>query len=245
MRRVALVAALAACGDTGGNLVSFQVVAQGAAGGAVSDTGLGWHVVLSQATIHVGAVYLNLSVPISGMQVTPCILPGVYTAEELAPLTIDALATDPQAFPALATGTDDEARTGELWLAGGDINAAADPTVIAEVTGTATRAAQAIAFHGTITISSDNRGVTGGNPALPSLHPICSQRIVSPIPIALRPRDHGTLVVTVDPRGWFANVDFTELPPGGEFPDDNANPASQALFNGLEAPTASFELSFQ
>jgi hypothetical protein len=242
--RVWFAVALAACGTTGGNFVSFDVVAQGAPGAGVADTGLGWHVELSRATLHIGAVYLNLSMPISGSQETTCILPGVYTAQQLSPLDVDVLSTAAQPFPETGTGTDDEARTGEIWLTGGDVNADADSTVIAQIAGTATRAAQVIRFTAEVTISSANRGIPA-TPAQPSLHPICKQRIVSPIPVDLRPRDHGTLAVTIDASGWFANVDFTLVPPDGVFPDDNANLASQNLFTGLRAAAATFQLSFQ
>lgn len=244
MKRAVLAVALAACGTTGSSVVNFGVVAQGVPGGGVADTALGWHVELSRATLHIGAVYLNLSVPNSGAQETTCILPGVYTAQELSGLDVDVLSTAPQPFPEPGTGTDDEARTGEVWLTGGDVNANSDRTVIAELAGTATRAAQVLPFTAQITINSGNRGIPSP-PVLPSLHPICKQRIVSPIRIDLRPRDRGTLAITVDPSEWFANVDFTMLPPGGAFPDDNANPASQNLFTAIRAATATFQFSFQ
>jgi hypothetical protein len=243
--RALFAVALAACGTTGGNIVSFDVVAQGKPGAGDAVTGLGWHVVLSEAKLHVGAVYLNLAVTISGSQGTSCILPGVYTAQELAPLDIDALSTAPQPFPQAATGTDDQTRTGEVWLTGGDINADTDSTVIARLAGTATRAAQVIPFTAQITISAGNRGIPPSNPAQPSQHPICKQRIVSPIPIDVHPRDGGTLAITVDPSGWFANVDFTQLPPDGTFPDDDGNLASQNLFTALRAASATFQLAFQ
>lgn len=238
-------AALAACGTTGGDVVTFDVVAQGAPGAGTIDTGLGWHVELSRAKVHLGAVYLNLAVPISGSQETRCILPGIYTAEELSSLDVDVLSTAPQAFPAPGTGTDDEARTGEVWLTGGDVNADADATVIADLAGTATRGSEVIPFSAAVTISTTNRGIPPSNPAQPSQHPICKQRIVSPIPIGLRPRNGGTLAIQVDTHAWFANVDFDDLPPDGVFPDDNQNPASQHLFTGLRAATATFQLSFQ
>jgi hypothetical protein len=244
VRRVLLAATLAACGTTGGNVISFDVVAQGAPGAGVTDTGLGWHVELSKAKLHLGAVYLNLAVPISGSQETNCILPGIYTAEELSSLDVDALSTAAQPFPQAATGTDDEARTGEVWLTGRNVNADSDTTVIAQLAGTATKAAQVIPFAADVTISSSNRGIPPSNPAQPSQHPICKQRIVSPIPIDLSPRDHGTLAITVDASGWFANVDFTLLPPGGTFPDDNTSSASQNLFTALRAATATFQLAF-
>src|SRR5262249_23042941 len=136
---LALAAALAACGTTGGDLVSFDVVAQGAPGGAVSDTALGWHVELSKATLHIGAVYLNMTRPTSGIQGTECILPSVYTGQELEGRDVDVLSQAAQPFPAPGTGTDDEALTGEIWLTGGNVNAATDNTVIADLAGTATK----------------------------------------------------------------------------------------------------------
>jgi hypothetical protein len=234
-----------ACGTTGGNVVTFDVAAKGADGASTVDTALGWHVVLTRAKLHIGAVYLNLSVPISGSQETNCILPGVYTAEELSALDVDVLSTSPQPFSDKATGTDDEARTGEVWLTGGDVNASGDSTVIADLAGTATKGAQLLPFTATITIGNGNRGIPPSDPAQPSQHPICKQRIVSPIPIDLRPQDGGTLVVRVDTQPWFANVDFAALPADGVFPDNNTNAASQNLFTGLRAATASFQLSFQ
>jgi len=58
--------------------------------------------------VHLGAVYLNSPTPISGSAATNCILPGIYTAEELSPLDVDVLSTAAQPFPEAATGTDDE-----------------------------------------------------------------------------------------------------------------------------------------
>jgi hypothetical protein len=244
-----LCVALAACGTTGGDLVTFGVAAAGVPGARSLDTGLGWHVELTRARVHVGAVYLDLAVPISGSQETACILPGIYTGEELAALDVDVLDATHQPFPQRATGTNDEARTGEVWLTGGDVNADADSTVIADLAGTATNATTTVPFTGTITIGTANRGIPGSDPAQPSQHPICKQRIVSPIAIDLRPHDGGTLVLAIDTRTWFANVDFTALVPDGAggfvFPDTNTNAASQSLFNGLRAASSTFHLSFE
>lgn len=241
----ATIAAVAACGSTGGSVVTFDVAAAGAGGASTVDTPLGWHVVLTRAKLHLGAVYLNLSVPISGSQATTCILPGVYTAEDLSALDVDVLSTALQPFPAPATGTDDEARTGEVWFTGGDVNADSDSTVIADLAGTATRGAQVLPFTATVTIGSGNRGIPQSDPALPSQHPICKQRIVSPIAIDLRPHDGGTLIIRIDTAPWFGNVDFAALPADGAFPDNNAGAPSQNLFTGLRAATAAFQLSFQ
>jgi hypothetical protein len=240
-----VVCLLAACGTTGGDVVTFNVVARGTPGSSVFQTAQGWNVMLTRATLHIGAVYLNKAVPISGSQETNCILPGIYTAEELFPLDVDVLSTDRQPFPLAGTGTNDEARTGEIWLTGGDVNADTDSTAIAEIAGTASNALLAMPFSARITISTTNRGIPASTPALPSQHPICKQRIVSPIPIDLRPHDAGTLVIDVDAERWFDNVDFVSLPSGGVFPDDNSTPTSQNLFSALRAATTTFQLSFE
>jgi hypothetical protein len=243
-----LVVLLAACGTTGGDVVSFDVVAAGTADASAIDTGLGWHVELTRARLHIGAVYLNLAVPISGSQETNCILPGIYTAEELEGLDVDVLSTTRQSFPTRGTGTNDEARTGEIWLTGGDVNADSDATVIADIAGEATKDAVAMPFTASVTISQANRGIAATDPSQPSQHPICKQRIVSPIPIDLRPSEGATLVIAIDTHVWFANVDFTALVPDGAgfvFPDENTNVASQNLFTGIRAAAATFQLSFE
>ncbi|TMQ02705.1 MAG: hypothetical protein E6J91_50515 [Deltaproteobacteria bacterium] len=236
---------LVGCGSTGGSVVAFDVAAAGVPGASLIEAAAGWHVTLSRATLHIGAVYLNLAVPISGSQETSCILPGIYTAQELSGLDVDTLSTALQPFPAPATGTDDEARTGEIWLTGGDVNADSDSTVIADIAGTASRGAQVLPFTATVTISGRNRGIPPSDPAQPSAHPICKQRIVSPIPIDLRPRDGGTLAILIDTASWFSAVDFTALPADGVLPDNNSNSASQNLFTGLRAAAATFQLSFR
>jgi hypothetical protein len=247
---MAIVMLVGACNaSTGGDLATFSVVAVGGPTNATLDTGSGWHVELSRAHLHVGAVYLNLAVPISGSQATNCILPGIYTAEELDALDVDVLSAERQAFATPGTGTNDEARSGEVWLTGGDINAVSDQTVIADVAGVATRDVMTMPFTATITISGANRGIPPSDPSLPSQHPICKQRIVSPIAIDLSPHDGGTLVLTVGTHEWFANVDFTELVADGSggfvFPDTNDNVASSNLFTGLRAATATFQFSFE
>jgi hypothetical protein len=237
-------AVLAACGTTGGDLVSFDVVAQGAPGSGVHDTSLGWHVELSKAVLFIGAVYLNLTRPNSGIQGTDCILPGVYTGQELHGRSVDVLSPQAQPFSAPGTGTDDEALTGEIWLTHGDVNAATDDKPIADIAGTATKGAQVLPFSATIQINIANRGIPSA-PALPSQHPICKQRIVSPIFIDLRPHDGGTLVIIVDPTRWFDTVDFTQLPPDGVIPDDNSSSASADLFDAIRAATSTFQFSFR
>ena len=110
--------------------------------------------------------------------------------------------------------------------------------------GTATNGMITVPFTARITIGA-NRLIPSSDPALPSAHPICKQRIVSPILLDdVRPSDGGTLLVRVDPAPWFANVDFTGLAPGA-LPDDLSTPQSQNLFAGLRATGATYTFTFE
>jgi hypothetical protein len=251
MKRCLFLVLLVACDTTGGRLVTFDVAAVGPAdatgGPRAFENGLGWHVILNKAKLHIGAVYLNLANPISGSQGTNCILPGIYTAEELSAVDVDVLSNEPQQFPETANGTDDSAKTAEVWLTGGDVNAAEDPTIIADVAGAAVGNGMTMAFTAQVTIGS-NRLIASSDPSMPSAHPICKQRIVSPIPIDIKPQPGGQLLIRIDPELWFADVDFSQLPqvsPGQwAFPDDLSIPASQNLFTNLRA-NADYELTFR
>jgi hypothetical protein len=117
--------------------------------------------------------------------------------------------------------------------------------VIADITGTASKGAQVRPFSTTATISTANRGDRSGSSTLPGSHPICKQRIVSPILVDLRPHEGGTLSIRVDTAAWFSTVDFDELPADGVLPDNNANLASQHLIDGIRAATTAFHVSFQ
>jgi hypothetical protein len=234
---LALLGLLGACVDTtGGDLVTFAAVASGPADAVpgqpldfVNDRG--WHVSLTTASLHVGAVYLNQSAPVSGAQNTSCILPGTYVAQVTTGLDVDLLSPDQQGFPKPGTGVTIPAIAGQLWLTGGDVDTVADATPILHVVGTTDRNGSAFAFAGTVTIGTNRAvaGASGGNP-------ICKQRIVSPIPTALEPRAGGKLLLTVDPRLFFANVDFT-APASGDylFPDDSSDQPSRNLYQNLHS----------
>ncbi len=243
------VLALGACiGTTGSELVSFEAFGAGPADvpadastrGLTFVNGRGWSITLTRATVHIGAVYLNRSVPVSGGQERSCFLPGVYVAQMLEGTTIDALSNALQPFPARGTGTADHAVTGEVWLTGYRIDAEDDPTKIAEVAGTATRGAESMRFEGTITIGK-NRRAAQSDPARPGANPLCASRIVTPIPISITPANGGALVVRVDPRAWFANVELGELTPVTpdsdlrRIPDDSETQPGANLFGGLRA----------
>ncbi len=235
---VALALLSGACvGSTGGDLVTFAAVASGPADAVpgqplefVNDRG--WHVSLTSASLHVGAVYLNQSLPVSGAQNTSCILPGTYVAEVTAGTEVDLASPAEQAFPKAGTGVTIPALAGQLWLTGGDIDTVDDDTPIVRVAGVADKNGASLAFTGAITIGQNratNGATSGGNP-------ICKQRIVSPIPTALEPRASGKLLVRVDPRLLFVNVDFT-VPASGQyvFPDDSSDQPSRNLYQNLHS----------
>ena len=100
-------------------------------------TDRGWNVVLSQGTLHVGAIYLNQTVPVSGAQDTSCILPGTYVAEVTTGQDVNLFSGTPQLFPAPGTGVTIPALAGQVWLTGGNINTVADETPVLTIAGTA------------------------------------------------------------------------------------------------------------
>ena len=255
---LALTSLLAACiGTTGSDLVTFQAFAAGPAEvpadtpqrGLTFVNGRGWTITLTRARLRIGAVYLNRSVPVSGGQERECFLPGVYVGQVLEGVDIDALSPALQPFPAAGTGTAARAVTGEVWLTGGRIDALDDRTRIAEVAGTAARGSESMRFEGTITIGK-NRLAGQTDPARPGANPLCAERIVTPIPVDFTPTDGGTLVVRVDPRGWFANVEFGELAPVSpasdlrRIPDESTGQPATNLYRGLRASTGVYRFEF-
>jgi hypothetical protein len=235
-------------GSTGGDIVTFTAAAAGPAdtrAGQPLDfvSGRGFHVLLTRATLHVGAIYLNQSLPISGAQATSCILPGTYVAQVRAGLDVDMLSPDLQPFPEAGEGTTTAAQAGEVWLTGRDVNAADDATPILSVAGTADKDGQAYPFTGEIKIGK-NRSVPSTDPSQPGTNPVCKQRIVSPIPADVTPRLAGQLVLRLDPRALFVNVDFSALkqvaanPPSYAFVDAAADQPSISLYQALRSTAA-------
>ncbi len=227
-----LLGASGCVGQTGGDSVDFPVAAAGPPS-AIAGTPLacasdaGWDITLTRATLHIGALYLDQSQPVSGGQATGCYLTGTYVAQETSALDVDLLSSEPQQFPATAHGiTDPPALVGQVWLTHGDINTIPDRVPVLEVTGTATQAGNAYPFTGAITIGS-NRQTAGG--ALAGGDPICKERIVTPISAAVTIQRTGGLLLNVDPCRLFTNVDFSLLPQGAtpgafSFSDDPTSP---------------------
>jgi hypothetical protein len=211
----ASAAVAAGCvGQTGGQTVDFTVAGAGppdaVRGQPLAFTEAGWNVVLTQATLHVGALYLVEAGSVSGGQATGCyIASSTYVAQQISALNVDLLNGEPQPFPALGHGiTDPPPVIGQVWLTGGEINSVADTTPILVVAGTATSAAMTIPFTGTITIGANRQtsttGAAGGDP-------ICKSRIVSEIQPVPAVQQSGGLLLRVNVRHLFDGIDFSEL----------------------------------
>jgi hypothetical protein len=236
-------------GQTGGTTVVFAVAAAGPADAVaqqpLSFSSGGFELVLTRATLHIGAVYLDESQSVSGGQATGCYLTGTYVAQETSSLDVDLLDSTAQRFPASALGiTDPAPLVGQVWLTGGEVNQASDPTPILVLAGTATKDAVSFPFTGTITISTNRRpntSATGGSP-------ICKARIVTPIPARVPLRSTGGLLLRVDPRPLFGGVDLSTLPrdpASGEIviPDAPGQDAAQILYGNLHS-TALYTFSW-
>ena len=252
----ALLASSMSClGSTGGDLVELDAYAAGPESVVAGEpyafvNQRGYSVSLRKATLHIGAVYLNASVPTSLAQDTSCYLAGRYIAEVPGSVDVDTLDPTPQPFSVSGFATTERATTAEIWLTGGAIDAETDPTVIAAVAGVAEKDGQAFPFEGSITISS-NRRVVPTDEALPGAKPICKQRVVTPISVDITPEEGGTLLVRVDPADWFQNVDFELLeqadsdPPLYRFRDDSEDQPSRNLYDGIRANAGVYSIEFQ
>lgn len=253
MKRLPLFALLgfSACiQTTGGNVVSFDAVARGTAEAAAPfTTPSGFDVTLTRANLTVGALYLNQQNPQSYTLEQACIQEGIYSGEVRGGLVVDGLSDEAQPFPVKGNGTDAPTRAAELWLTGGDVLATEDRTVVLDVAGTASRGAEAFPFDARFTIGS-NRQVPPRNPALPGSNPLCRQRIVSPVPFEATLHEGSTVTLIVDPRQWFAAVDFSGLPKVSDTPllyrftdshDSSAQP-DKALFNALRSARGPYRL---
>jgi len=258
----AFVLAIACVGTTGGELVDFPAAAAGAANATspllfdeTTIAGHTYHVTLTEASLHIGALYLDQALPVSGAGDLTCILPSTYTAEVLgtpldggaAGLDVDLLSPTPQSFASGGHGTTTPSLAAQIWLTGGDVNAVEDDTPILVVQGTATDDANATyPFQGTITISTNRiptNQTTGSNPP-------CRERIISPIPTTTTVQTTGGLLLRVDARQLFADVDFSALTQSGSTYVFSNDPSSASytqpsinLWNNLRS-TATYDFEW-
>jgi hypothetical protein len=236
-------------GTTGGDLSELRAYAAGPSDASHElgfQSSLGYAVTLTEARIFVGGVYLNRSRPTSVANDTSCTLPGIYVAQVLSGREVDLLSAEPQPFPALGFATSEPSLTGEVWLADGDVNRAASSTAVLRVAGTAERAGKRYPFRGKLTIAQ-NRVTPPTDEALPGQHPLCKQRIVSPIAVDLVIEPGDALLVRADPRGMFGNVDFETLREvGGEYvfaDETGVDQASDNLYAGLRRSSGVYDFS--
>jgi hypothetical protein len=225
MRSICILLAgplLVSCtGTTGYELVSFYAVGEGAAdaqpGQPYSFASGRFQVSLTKAVLHVGAMYLDESLPTTGAAESTCTLPGTYVGEVREGRDIDMLDPSPQEFPYSGDGSTLPAAVGQVWLSGPDVNSTAEQTepqtilpAVLLVEGTATDMTDATVFPfaGSISIKPST---AMANSALPGANPICEQRIVSQIRVDLTLSQSGTLILHLDPKPLFTNVDFSEF----------------------------------
>jgi hypothetical protein len=252
----ALVAcALPACGgSTGDNVVEFEAAASGppdalSGQALVFDGARGWQVTLEAARLHVGALYLADSQPVSGTQATSCTLPGSYVAQVTQGLDVDLLSSEAQRFPVRGQGVTLQALAGQVWLTSGnvdDVNDPQKPAIIVDISGSARQGDELRPFQAQLTIAG-NRVSAGSGPA--GAAPICKERIVSPIPTSVRITSGGALWLHIDPRRLFTNVDFGALALAADgthfsFKDDSSDQPSANLYNNLKAGGPSSPYAF-
>jgi len=257
-RFVLLLLTTGCINSTGNSLVTFQATASAAPDiGAVTGQPLrftsprGFDVTLTTARVFVGAMYLSTVEPTtaSGALEAPCVANGITTGEVRGGLEVDALDPTPQPFPVEGLGSTLPTRSASLWLTNGDVNATDERTIVLRVEGTATRGMDSYPFTGAFRIGT-NRITPPRNPALPSSNPICEQRIVTPIAFDTTLSQGATVRLLVDPRAFFASVDFATLqqvsttPLAFRFRDDTATAeqADTALFNSLRANAGPYRL---
>jgi hypothetical protein len=242
---------LSCLGTTGGQIVTFNADAAGPADAVAGqplafDTYNGWHVVLTKATLHVGAVYLDQSQPVSGSQNVGCFLPGTYVGQVTTGVDVDLLSPTPTKFPAAGEGTTLPSLVGQVWLTNGDVTTIDDATPILQLAGTATNATDTRPFTASISIGQNRLGAAG---SVAGADPICKERIVSPISANITLAQSGTLHLVIDPRLLFVNIDFSALAAastgtGYAFKDDSSDQPSAALYSALRSAGALYSLQF-
>ncbi len=255
-RLLAMIALLAFCGCTGvteGGLVEFRAVAAGppeATGGPLEfRTRAGFDVTLTEARMHIGAVYLNRTVALSSERESSCVLPGTYVGQVTAGVDVDLLGGESVAFPVAGTGLQDRAAAGEVWLTGtGDVNVTEDKVPVFVFAGEARRGGAVLPFRGSFSIGS-NRVQAPRSAALPGSNPICQERIVTGIPVNLRLDEGGLLTLRADPRAVFTDVDFAALSPDGDgtrvFLDREEGQPSIAAYFALRAARGVYTFGFE
>jgi hypothetical protein len=267
---LAIAPGLSCTGTTGYQLVSFYAAGQGADDAQPGqpytfrgDFSNGrFEVSLTRAVIHVGGMYLDESLPTSGAAESTCTLPGTYVGEVRGGRDVDMLDPRLQPFPVTGDGSTLPAAVGQVWLSGPDVNSTSPQTApdsilpdVLEIAGTATDTTDgsAIPFAGAISIKPST---APPNSALPGSNPICVQRIVSQIRVNVTLSQSGTLILHLDPKPLFVNVDFSYLKMAKPISTDpllyafsdqgiNGDQASVNLYQNLRASGPVYRFQWQ
>jgi len=259
---LSLSVSLACNGTTGFNLVQFYAAGSGFSGALKDqpysfDAPGGVRVTLTQASLHVGALYLTQSVPQPGGGPLSCepeqTYEGAFVGEVRGEGDVDLLNPSVQEIHVVGDGSTIPAATGEVWLIHDaaikedDLNQP-DGTPVLTLQGTYESGGAKHTFSAGITI--DTNRIQASNAGLPGEAQICQKRIVSGIPAPLTIAQGGTLVLAIDPAALFNGVPFTDLPNGATlagsesgcapnvqtekcFTNDDSNLSSRTLFANL------------
>jgi len=221
-------------GTTGDALITFTPYAAGVPGADQPFTVGGYSIRLTSASMYIGAVYFDESPPSTGFDAPACTASDIFAAQVPGGVQVNLLSTQPQEFSVYGSGSADVALSWDLWLWDGgsnnnpnnDININTSYIPTATLTGTATLLSdpsRVYSFGAIVEINPGTSGDTAGargmpisNAALPGQYPICKDRILQIGGIDLAFYQAGTLLVTVDPRAWFAatvGIDFSNLEP--------------------------------
>jgi hypothetical protein len=249
---VGLVACL---GSTGGRRSSFAAFGAGPADAtkgeplrfSVVANGKSFAVSLESARVQIQALYLS-RVRASGTQREDgCYAPAAQIGEVRADLNLDAIDPSPQPFSGAGVALELPARAVDVWLGAGPIEGFSPEsarTVAFSAAGKATRDGKEIPFRLAFTIDR-NRQRAPQSSALPGSNPICTLRIVDQIEAEFLPSDGGRLLMRVNPRTWFAGVDFDELVAQGGIFVDAAEGPSTRVFDNMRQNRGVYAISFE
>ena len=237
------------CGPaTGGNALSLPFAVQGStdvgADGSLRFTSAsGWDLVLTEAKLLLGPVYLS-AVP----DLPAALRPEQATLQWLGQIGVDALAPRPQTSDRWADGLAGQAVSLFAGLqpagAGAEGTAAVLGAIagsVGRVAGTASRAGVSIRFAGPL--APDLASATA---ALPSEALSQVRGAAVRLPLSVADTANQQLRLRLDPRPWFDGADFGLLPAGA---DANAprtwrsNTAfGRALWQGVQARVGAYQV---
>jgi hypothetical protein len=251
---IALLVLSACLGSTGGRRTTFAAYASGPSDArqgeplrfSVVANQKTFEVALDTARVRVQAIYLNRSISSGTQRADSCYEAENYVGEVRADLDIDAMDPAPQAFPGLGSALETPARAADLWLGAGPINEfsqESNQAVVFAASGSVRRGSLDIPFRLAFKIDL-NRKRAPQSSALPGTNQICELRIVDQIRVGFTPSEGGKLTFRVDPRAWFAGVDFDALASSGEFAD-GATGESTRVFDNMRQNRGVYSFYFE